>query len=90
VDVSLQDGFEGGSIVSDDFLLNVENRNVLRNVDFSKSHGAEEGRLSDTVSTDETSTTTREDDGGDVSEMNTRKVVRERKKRLADHREARG
>lgn len=66
MDVGLQDGFDGESVVADDFLcgaglagvavcgggetdlLHEENGEMGRNGDFSESHGAEQGRLSDT------------------------------------------
>jgi hypothetical protein len=54
VHISLKDRLESGRVVSDDFLLDVEDGDVLGDVDFSEGHGAEEGRFSDTVATDET------------------------------------
>lgn len=56
--VGLEDRLDRGRVVADDFLLNVEDGDVLRDVDLAEGHGAEERRLSDTVATDETDATT--------------------------------
>lgn len=55
MDVGLEDRLDGRGVVADDFLLDVKNRDVLRDVDLTKGHGAEESRLSDSIASDETS-----------------------------------
>ena len=77
--VGLEDGFDGEGFVSDDFLLDVEDRDVLRDGDFSQSHRTEECRLSDSVSSDQSVSTVAKDFS----------LVPARKERRTDRPEAR-
>lgn len=53
VHVGLEDAVERGRVVADDLLLDVQDRDVLRDGHLAEGHGAQQGRLSDTVAADE-------------------------------------
>ena len=53
-DIGLKDRLEGGSLISGDFLLDVEDRDMGRDRNFSQSDVSKQGRFTHTVTTNET------------------------------------